>query len=45
MLKIGEGSVICGIPSGSWDKISTGTLYCLLLRLQYLLYFTLFFFI
>ena len=42
------GSVIYGIPFGSWGKISTGTLPCLLLQLQYsfiLFYFTLFFFI
>ena len=44
----GGGSVIYGIPFGSWGKISTGTLPCLLLQLQYsfiLFYFTLFFFI
>ena len=42
------GSVIYGIPFGSWGKMSTGTLPCLLLQLQYsfiLFYFTLFFFI
>ena len=45
----GGGSVIYGIPFGSWGKISTGTLSCLLLQLQYLIFFkfhfTLFFLI
>ena len=31
-------SVIYGIPFGSWGKISTGTLSCLLLQLQYLIF-------
>ena len=35
----GGVSVIYGIPFGSWGKISTGTLSCLLLRLQYLIFF------
>ena len=34
----GGGSVIYGIPFGSWGKISTGTLSCLLLHLQYLIF-------
>ena len=42
---VGVGvSVIYGIPFGSWGKISTGTLSCLLLQLQYsfiLFYYTL----
>ena len=50
-VKVGGGGgllFMVFIPFGSWGKISTGTLPCLLLQLQYsfiLFYFTLFFFI
>ena len=43
-LKVGgRDSVICGIPFGSWGKLPTGTLSCLLLQWQHLfilVYFT-----
>ena len=48
-VKVGGGLLfMVFIPFGSWGKISTGTLPCLLLQLRYsfiLFYFTLFFFI
>ena len=45
MVKPGRVSVIHGIPFGSSRKISAGTLSCLVLQLQHLFYFILFFFI
>ena len=35
----GGGGVFFGIEFGYWGKISTGTLSCLLLQLQYVIFF------